>query len=107
MTYLFKCRETGDLLMLHADGDAVLRIIGRAPAAKGIIETAALPAAIALIEREVAQEELRLAKSPEAAKAEDSTSEAHGDVSLRQRTWPLLQMMKSAHAAEAAVTWGL
>lgn len=107
MTYIFKCRETADVLMLQPDGDAVLRLIGRDPAAQGIIEAEALPAAIIAIERAAAEDEQRLAQTAEDVDAESVAPGACGEVSLRQRTWPLLQMLKSAQAAASAVTWGV
>ena len=38
MNYLFKSKAAGDVLMLGASGDRLLRTIGKEPAAKGIIE---------------------------------------------------------------------
>lgn len=92
MTYRFTTRAAGDVLMLHPDGDAILRILGRTPAARGIIEPAALPAAIAALEQ--------------AAGLEDGEPPEDDGVKLRQRTWPLLRMLKSAQSAEAQVIWG-
>ena len=47
--YRFKSKADGDLIMLAPVGDQLLRIMGREPAAQGIIEVAALPQAIAAI----------------------------------------------------------
>lgn len=107
MTYLFKSKAAGDVLMLRASGDQLLRIIGKEPAANGIIEPAALPAAIKAIEDAVAQEEAHQAP-PEEAEAEIDRIASHGQgVTLRQRAWPLLEMMRSAHAAEKEIVWGV
>lgn len=92
MTYRFTTRSTGDVLMLHPDGDAILRILGKTPAVRGIIEPAALSAAITALEQ--------------AASREDEVSPEDGGVKLRQRTWPLLRMLKSAQSAQAEVVWG-
>ncbi|WP_425258657.1 DUF1840 family protein [Rubrivivax sp. RP6-9] len=106
MTFRFQSRATADVLMLRADGDAVLRMIGRSPAAVGIIETEAPPAAIAAIERAVAHEAPREASPPGSSDPEERTADALAQaVSLRQRTWPLLQMLRTAHASAVAVTW--
>ena len=48
--YRFKSKADGDLIMMAPVGDQLLRIIGREPAAKGIIELAVLPQAIAALE---------------------------------------------------------
>lgn len=99
MSYRFTCRESGDVLMLQADGDALLRTIGREPAAKGILETAAMPAAIAAIEQAIAGDEQRW---PALGSSLDDD-----EVTLRQRSWPLLSMLKSAQAAAVVITWGV
>jgi hypothetical protein len=46
MIYKFKSKATGDVIMLGPTGDQLLRCIGREPAPKGIIEPAAMPAAM-------------------------------------------------------------
>ena len=48
--YRFKSKADGDLIMMAPVGDQILRIIGREPAAKGIIELARIPAAITALE---------------------------------------------------------
>ena len=45
MIYKFKSKAAGDLIMMGPSGDQVLRIIGKQPAPKGIIEPAAMAAA--------------------------------------------------------------
>jgi hypothetical protein len=107
MTYLFKSKAAGDVLMLEASGDQLLRIIGKEPAAKGIIEPAAMPAAIKAIEAAVAREEACLAQTEGAEAQTDRTAAEDGGVTLRQRAWPFLEMLKSAHAAAKEIVWGV
>ena len=38
MIYKFKSKAAGDVIMLQPHGDQLMRLIGREPAAKGIIE---------------------------------------------------------------------
>ena len=106
MTYRFRSKATGDVLMLGPAGDSVLSAIGLAPAARGIIEPQAMPAAISAVEAAIAREEsLRPADRTAAdAQAPQADSEA---VSLRQRAWPLVEMMRRAHAAGEAIVWGV
>ena len=107
MTYVFKCHETSDVLMMQPDGDAILRIIGREPTTKGIIEAGSLPAAIMAIERAIEEEEQRHVPEVEDDSPQADSSADEAEVSLRQRTWPLLQMMKSAQAASIEIVWGV
>lgn len=104
MIYKFKSKAAGDVIMLAPGGDAVLRIIGKEPAAKGIIETADMPAAMKAIEQAVAADEAAR-KNPD---PDDEPKPGKGDgVTLRQRAWPLLEMMKRSHGAGEAIVWGV
>jgi hypothetical protein len=108
MTYLFKSKVAGDVLMLGPDGDQLLRIIGKEAAAKGLIEPAALPAAIRAIEAAIAQDEANPPPAPAGAGSAEGPGEAEGEgVSLRQRAWPLLEMMRAAQAAAQDIAWGV
>ena len=102
MLYKFKSQATGDVIMLGPNGDEMLRIVGKEPAGKGIIEAADLGAAIAALEAAVAAAEL-------AAQGDAPTARAlpRERVSLRQRVWPLVEMMKRAQRAEQPIVWGV
>lgn len=105
MIYKFKSKAAGDVIMLAPGGDAVLRIIGKEPAAKGIIETADMPAAMKAIEQAVAADEAARKRPPS---DDDEAKPGKGDgVTLRQRAWPLLEMMKRSHAAGEPILWGV
>jgi len=105
MIYRFKSKAAADLIVMGPVGDTLLRIIGREPAAKGIVEAAALPAAIAALEQAVAAEDAARKPSPD-----DEADEARGggdNVSLRQRAWPLLEMMRRSQREGADIVWGV
>ncbi len=109
MLYKFKSKAAGDVIMMGPNGDAVLRLIGKEPAATGIIESAAMPAAIAALEQAIAADEAarRQAKTDADADADDAAPGADAAVALRQRAWPLVDMMKRSHAAQADIVWGV
>jgi hypothetical protein len=107
MIYKFKSKAASDVIMLGPNGDQVLRILGRDPAGKGIIESQDMPEAVARIEQAVAEEEAALAKAQAEAEAEGRTLPAREGVSLRQRAWPLVEMMKRSHSAGQDVVWGV
>jgi len=96
MIYKFKSAATGELIMLGAHGDQMLRLLGREPATRGIIEVADMPAASAALLGAIAKEE---------APPEEQDAVQPG-VGLRQRLWPMIEMLRRAHEAEAAVVWG-
>jgi hypothetical protein len=100
MMYKFKSRATGDLIMTQPVGDRVLSIIGKTPAAQGIIEVDQMPAAMGALESAAAADVPRPAAGGDDAPAKADT------VSLRQRVWPMVEMMKRALAERQPITWG-
>ena len=104
MIYKFKSKAAGDVIMLGPNGDQALRIIGKPPAAAGIIEVAAMPAAMAALEQAIAAEDAARSE-PQDGDAKSQTS--NDRVSLRQRAWPLVEMMKRSHAEGADIVWGV
>lgn len=120
MPYTFKSLATADLLMLSGAGDALLRVIGKAPSERGIITVDQIPHAILAIEAAVAEaageERVRESDSrrePEPgresglAEESDRADESESNrVTLRQRAWPFLEMLRRAESAGEPVTWG-
>src|SRR5262245_40680315 len=105
--YKFKSKSGADVIMMKPHGDTVLQLIGKEPAAQGIIEPPAMTAAIQAIEQAVlAEEEARRAAEAEAAAEGRKLPPAEG-VSLRQRAWPLVELMKRAQAAGHDIVWGV
>ncbi len=102
--YRFKSKADGDLIMMALVGDQILRIIGREPAEKGIIEVAALPQAIAVLEEAIAAAEL--ARS-DARKVDEDDDRGANAIGLQQRAWPLLEMMRRSLAERADIVWGV
>ena len=107
MIYKFKSKAAGDVIMMAASGDQVLRILGREPAAKGILEVADMPAAVQAIEAAVMQDEQARQQAEAEAAAEGKPLAPRESVTLRQRAWPLLEMIKRSHAAQAEIVWGV
>jgi hypothetical protein len=101
MLYKFRSKAAGDVIMLGPNGDQVMRLIGREPAAQGIFEVEHMPQVIAALEQAVAADEA--ARQPE--REDDKPGKGDG-VSLRQRVWPLVEMLRRAHAAREPIVWG-
>ena len=107
MIYKFKSKAAGDVIMMGPAGDDVLRLIGKAPAPQGILESAAMTAAIAALEHAIAADEAARAQAEREAAAEGRKLAPRDGVSLRQRAWPLVEMMKRSSAAGADIVWGV
>lgn len=109
MLYKFRSKAGGDVIMLGPDGDQLMRIIGKEPAGKGILLVADMPAALKALEAAVLAEEHAPAASG-AVDADDSAdvSERRASrVALRQRAWPLMDLIRRALSTEHDVVWGV
>jgi hypothetical protein len=92
--YKFKSKLTGDLIMLEPDAKRLLHIMGKADQTKGILLAAQIADAMAAIEKAVAHEEMEGIQDPK-------------QVSLRQRSLPMMKMLKKCHDQSEDVVWGV
>lgn len=107
MLYRFKSKAGGDVVMLADSGDAVLRLMGRGPAPQGILEVADLPGLIQALEAGVAADEAQFQQAVDAAKAAGEPAPRRQGVSLRQRAWPLHELMQRSQRESVDVVWGV
>lgn len=118
MSITFKSQATGDLFMVQAHAESLLKLLGKAPAAKGIIEPKDMPGALQILRAlgdEVSEDDD--AHAADRARGTDHDERDEGDqrepdfvgerVSLRLRAWPLIQMLEKAHAADKPIVWGV
>jgi hypothetical protein len=103
MVYKFRSKASGDTLMLGPQGDHLLTLIGREPAARGIIEPPDRPAAILALQRAADEDDARRAGVPEA----EEGAAGRDPIALRRRIWPMVEMMRRAHAANEPIVWGV
>ena len=96
MIYKFRSKAAGDVIMLQPHGDQLLRLIGREPSAKGIIEVADMAGAIEALQNAAAQSD---------APGEEPNGER--GVGLKQRVWPMIELLKRSSAAAEPIVWGV
>ena len=94
MLFKFKSKVTGDLIMMEPDAKRLLKIMGREDQTKGIFLAVQLPAVISALEAAVSQEEQEGLQDPK-------------QISLRQRSLPMLKMLRQCLAQSADVVWGV
>lgn len=107
MLYKFKSKAAGDVIMTAPVGDRILRLIGREPAPKGIFLPEHMPDLTARLIAAIEAEEARRRELQQEAEAEGRTLPPGEGISLRQRAWPLIEMMRRAQAAEKDIVWGV
>lgn len=108
MPVTFKSKACADLLMLDSSAKQILKIIGKDALPKGIIEVAAIPAAIQTL-KDAVEREKRQSTGPDQGQPEEAANQWQdkSEVSLAQRTWPFIEMLESAYAAGEPVVWGV
>ncbi len=97
MLYKFKSKAAGDVIMLQANGEQIVRIIGKEPGPQGIVLPQQMPAAIAALEQAIAQgqaAQLEPADGSAGHRGEDETPAADR-VGLRQRAAPFIDMLRT------------
>lgn len=99
MIYKFKSKASGDLIMLGPHGDQLLRLIGREPAAKGIIEPAHIPTVLTALQAAIV--------AAEQAPPGEADQPGARAVGLRQRLWPVIEMLRRCQAADQPIVWGV
>ncbi len=105
----FKSQATADLILLESSAQQVLRIIGKEPEPRGIITVEQIPGAIAALREAVARHEAH----PDVVEAVGDTEEHgehphnDGNVTLRQRVVPFIDMLQRSAAEGKDVVWGV
>lgn len=108
MIYKFKSKASGDVIMLGPTGDKVLSLLGREPSPKGIFEPRDMPAAMETLSAAVRHDEaIRAGHICADANGDDDPVMRPATVSLRQRVWPLVDMMRRCHAENEPIVWGV
>lgn len=110
MIYKFKSKVTGDLIMLQANGEAILKIIGKSDPSQlkqGILLPQDMPSAMTALQQAVALEEQDRAEQAGLAQESGQRPPAAPAVGLRQRSLPFVQMLQRCQAANKEVVWGV
>ncbi len=96
--------------MLEANGQAVLKIIGKADPntmIKGILLPQDMPTAILALENAIGLEESAHAEAAKKAQVSGQEATKPKTISLRQRCLPFIQMLQRCHKADKEVVWGV
>lgn len=109
MIYKFKSKAAGDVIMMAPTAERVLAAIGKDASSKGIIEPAAMPAAITALERAIADDEAaRTGADNDDDAPADGAKPGSGDaMSLRRRAWPMIEMLRRSADAGEPIVWGV
>jgi hypothetical protein len=107
MLYTFKSKAAANLIMLQANGKRLLEIIGKDPAAPGIVLPEQIPAALLALEAALAQEDAARREAERLAGEAGEPIVEPAEVSLRQRARPFMDMLQRCQKAGESVVWGV
>ncbi len=118
MPVTFKSQATGNLVMLSAHAEALLKLLGKTAVEPGILEVADMPHALVTL-RALDPDEL---PDVPARVSDEGTLAADNDrrqedkppvgfqdepVSLRQRAAPFIRLIEQAQAGGKPIVWGV
>jgi hypothetical protein len=99
----FRSRAASAIIM-YADGaQRLLELMGKPVSERGIITSEQIPDALQRLSQAVDREKAAGADQP----AQDDAAGGSSFVSLRQRAYPLMQMLVAAQKRQVDVTWGV
>lgn len=99
---VFRSRAAAEIIMMADDAGRLLELAGKHPAERGVITKEEVAGALDGLLRAVAQER---AAGTDVAAPDEPLSRV--PVSLRQRAFPLIEMLRAARARNVDVTWGI
>lgn len=110
MLVTFKSKAAAEVIMYEEHAKRMLDMLGK-DVKQGIIRVEETGAAIARIEQEIEevkkQTQAEQAQQEGVEKDEDDEQPSVPTVSFSARAYPLLEMLRAAHAAGQPVIWGV
>lgn len=107
---VFRSKAAGEIFMFAETARRLFEIIGRQEAPRGVITAEQVPEALGRLVAAVEEEKAQL----KAAQDEADLADRQGDVgaqpraiTLGQRAFPLIEMLREAQKKKVDVTWGI
>jgi hypothetical protein len=101
---VFRSRAASEVIMFSEVANRLLELAGKAAAERGVFTPDQLDGALQALVRAVEQE---TAAGAGPAPSDDDQPGSPARVSLRQRAWPLIEMLRAAQKRQVDVTWGI
>jgi hypothetical protein len=109
---VFRSKAAGEIFMFEETARRIFEIIGKAAAPRGVITAEQVPEALARLTAAVEEEKAALkaaqARAEEAERrGEDDAGAGERAITLAQRAYPLIEMLRAAQKKKVEVTWGI
>ena len=114
MSITFKSSASADVVMYDEHANRILDLFHK-DASRGVFSAAETANAVAVLEKEIAQDRVRSTAAAvrrdvtadDGAAGEGDEDESAHHVSFAARSYPLLEMLRAAKAAGKDVMWGV
>lgn len=107
---VFRSKAAGEIFMFAETARRIFQIIGKDEGPRGVITAEQVPDALTRLQAAVDEEKEQIrAAEREARDADRGEAEAVSQraITLGQRAFPLLEMLRAAQKKKVDVTWGV
>lgn len=108
---VFRSKAAGEIFMFAETARRIFEILGRADAPRGVIATEQVADALTRLQAAVDEEKAMLkdaaAQADDAERRGDEGAQGARAITLGQRAYPLLEMLRAAQKKHVDVTWGV
>jgi hypothetical protein len=108
---VFRSKAAAEIYMFAETARRLLNIIGKAESERGVIRADEVGEALDRLTAAVEQEKAELSDERARRELEERSGDARGEratpVSLGQRAFPLIGMLRAAQKKRVDVTWGV
>jgi hypothetical protein len=108
---VFRSKAAGEIFMFAETARRIFEIIGRSDSARGVITAEQVPEAlqrlVTAVEQEKADIKAAHATAEQAERRGADEPAAAAPITLGQRAFPLIEMLRAAAKKKVDVTWGV
>ena len=107
---VFRSKAAGEIFMFTETARRIFDILGRQEAPRGVITAEQVPEALRKLVDAVEEEKAQLKAAQEEADLADKQGDVRAQerpVTLGQRAFPLIEMLREAQKKKVEVTWGI
>ena len=107
---VFRSKAAGEIFMFAETAHRIFEIVGRQEAPRGVITAEQVPEALQKLVDAVEEEKAQLKAAQDDADLADKQGDANAQqraITLGQRAFPLIEMLRAAQQKKVDVTWGI
>ena len=107
---VFRSKAAGEIFMFAETARRIFEILGRSDAPRGVITADQVPDALQRLVNAVDEEKAQLKAAQDDAERADKEGEGtvqQRAITLGQRAFPLIEMLRAAQKKNVDVTWGI